>query len=59
MKNVMTLFQPDLPFVLAGFVTFLFSVWLYVVEDERTPATVPVEDRIAEHQVPSTIDRVG
>ena len=59
MKNVLTLFQPDLPLVVAGFVALLFSVWLHVVEDERTPATVPVEDWTSEHQAPRTIDRVG
>ena len=25
-----------LPFVIAGFVSFLFSVWLYFVKDEHT-----------------------
>lgn len=28
--------RAKLPFVLAGFLSFLFSVWLYFVQDETT-----------------------
>jgi len=36
MKNMPTSLRLKLPFVLAGFVSFLFSVWLYFVRDETT-----------------------
>jgi len=36
MKNMPTSLRLKLPFVLAGFVSFLFSVWLYFVKDETT-----------------------
>ena len=36
MKNLPTSLRLKLPFVLAGFVSFLFSVWLYFVRDETT-----------------------
>ena len=36
MKNLPTSLRLKLPFVLAGFVSFLFSVWLYFVKDETT-----------------------
>jgi len=29
-------FQKRLPFVVAGFLSFLFSVWLYFVKDETS-----------------------
>ena len=28
--------KAKLPFIIAGFVSFLFSVWLYFVQDETT-----------------------
>jgi hypothetical protein len=28
--------RPKIPFAIAGFVSFLFSVWLYFVQDETT-----------------------
>ena len=34
MKNMPTPLRLKLPFVLAGFMSFLFSVWLYFVRDE-------------------------
>ena len=36
MKNMPTSLRLKLPFLLAGFVSFLFSVWLYFVKDETT-----------------------
>lgn len=36
MKNIPTSLRLKAPFVLAGFVSFLFSVWLYFVKDETT-----------------------
>ncbi|MEO7369560.1 MAG: hypothetical protein ABI949_07050 [Ilumatobacteraceae bacterium] len=36
MKNLPTSLRLKLPFVLAGFVSFLFSVWLYFVKDNTT-----------------------
>ena len=36
MKNMPTHLRLKLPFVLAGFLSFLFSVWLYFVRDETT-----------------------
>jgi hypothetical protein len=36
MKNLPTSLRLKLPFILAGFVSFLFSVWLYFVKDETT-----------------------
>jgi hypothetical protein len=36
MKNLPTSLRLKLPFLLAGFVSFLFSVWLYFVKDETT-----------------------
>jgi len=36
MKNMPTSLRLKLPFVLAGFVSFLFSVWLYFVKDETS-----------------------
>ncbi len=36
MKNMPTSLRLKLPFLLAGFVSFLFSVWLYFVRDETT-----------------------
>lgn len=36
MKNLPTSLRLKLPFILAGFASFLFSVWLYFVKDETT-----------------------
>ena len=36
MKSIPTTLRLKLPFVLAGFVSFLFSVWLYFVRDDTT-----------------------
>jgi len=36
MKKLPTSLRLKLPFILAGFVSFLFSVWLYFVKDETT-----------------------
>ncbi len=36
MKSLPASLRLKLPFVLAGFLSFLFSVWLYFVQDEAT-----------------------
>ncbi len=36
MKSLPTSLRLKLPFVIAGFLSFLFSVWLYFVKDETT-----------------------
>ncbi len=36
MKQLLLVFRLKLPFVIAGFLSFLFSVWLYFVKDETT-----------------------
>ena len=36
MKSVPPSLRLKLPFVIAGFLSFLFSVWLYFVKDETT-----------------------
>ena len=36
MKNLPASLRLKLPFVLAGFVSFLFSVWLYFVKHQTT-----------------------
>ena len=36
MKNMPTSLRLKMPFVIAGFVSFLFSVWLYFVKEETT-----------------------
>ncbi len=36
MKSLHISLRLKLPFVIAGFVSFLFSVWLYFVKDETT-----------------------
>ncbi|MEO6125246.1 MAG: hypothetical protein ABIR32_16190 [Ilumatobacteraceae bacterium] len=36
MKNLPTSIRLKLPFILAGFGSFLFSVWLYFVQHETT-----------------------
>ena len=36
MKNIPLSLRLKLPFVFAGFVSFLFSVWLYFVKDETS-----------------------
>ena len=36
MKSLPISIRLKLPFVIAGFVSFLFSVWLYFVKDETT-----------------------
>jgi len=36
MRQVLTDLRPKLPFLVAGFLSFLFSVWLYFVQDETT-----------------------
>ena len=36
MKNLPASLRMKLPFALAGFVSFLFSVWLYFVKHETT-----------------------
>ena len=36
MKSLPISLRLKLPFVIAGFVSFLFSVWLYFVKDETT-----------------------
>ncbi len=36
MKSIPTNLRLKLPFVIAGFVSFLFSVFLYFVKDETT-----------------------
>lgn len=35
MKPLLTSLRLQLPFVVAGFLSFLFSVWLYFVADEK------------------------
>ena len=35
MSNVFQAFRPKLPFLIAGFASFLFSVWLYFVQDDE------------------------
>ena len=35
MKTLLTALRLQLPFLVAGFVSFLFSVWLYFVADEK------------------------
>ena len=35
MKTLLTALRLQLPFLVAGFVSFLFSVWLYFVVDEK------------------------
>ena len=36
MKSLPISLRLKLPFVIAGFLSFLFSVWLYFVKDETT-----------------------
>jgi len=36
MKKLPISLRLKLPFILAGFLSFLFSVWLYFVKDETT-----------------------
>lgn len=36
MKALIAVFRLKLPFLAAGFLSFLFSVWLYFVKDETT-----------------------
>lgn len=36
MKRVPFAIRTKLPFLVAGFLSFLFSVWLYFVQDEQT-----------------------
>jgi hypothetical protein len=36
LKNLPLSLRLKLPFVIAGFLSFLFSVWLYFVKDETT-----------------------
>lgn len=36
MKNLPISLKLKLPFVIAGFLSFLFSVWLYFVKDETS-----------------------
>lgn len=36
MRNLPKPLRAKLPFVLAGFFSFLFSVWLYFVQDQTT-----------------------
>ncbi len=36
MKSLPITLRLKLPFVIAGFVSFLFSVWLYFIKDETT-----------------------
>ncbi len=36
MKNLPTSLRLKMPFVIAGFLSFLFSVWLYFVQGETT-----------------------
>lgn len=35
MKPILTALRLQLPFLVAGFLSFLFSVWLYFVADEK------------------------
>lgn len=35
MKSVIIALRLQLPFLIAGFLSFLFSVWLYFVADEK------------------------
>jgi hypothetical protein len=35
MKSLATALRLQLPFLVAGFLSFLFSVWLYFVADEK------------------------
>lgn len=35
MKTLFTALRLQLPFLVAGFLSFLFSVWLYFVADEK------------------------
>lgn len=35
MKPIVTALRLQLPFLVAGFLSFLFSVWLYFVADEK------------------------
>ncbi len=34
MSEVLHAFRPKLPFLIAGFASFLFSVWLYFAQDD-------------------------
>lgn len=36
MNNFIAMFRLKLPFLVAGFLSFLFSVWLYFVQGETT-----------------------
>ena len=36
MQSLPVSLQAKLPFLIAGFLAFLFSVWLYFVQDEKT-----------------------
>jgi hypothetical protein len=36
MKPILVVLRLKLPFLVAGFLSFLFSVWLYFVKDETT-----------------------
>ncbi len=36
MKSILVALRLKLPFLVAGFLSFLFSVWLYFVKDETT-----------------------
>ena len=35
MKSILTALRLQLPFLVAGFLSFVFSVWLYFVADEK------------------------
>ena len=36
MNDLVSVLRLKLPFLIAGFLSFLFSVWLYFVQDETT-----------------------
>jgi len=36
MRQLLVVLRLKLPFVIAGFLSFLFSVWLYFVKDETS-----------------------
>lgn len=36
MRSLSPTLRAKLPFLVAGFLSFLFSVWLYFVQDEKT-----------------------
>jgi hypothetical protein len=35
LRPFLTAFRPKIPFLVAGFFSFLFSVWLYFVQDDK------------------------